>query len=182
VSDEPYPPVPELNLLKEFDDRIGPVFYSDGFELLEYGADAGLHTWSEDPGFLSRLVPFAQANGSGSAYALWRCDDRDETELAAVPVVFVGDEGELYVIARSLMELFRLLALDSEPHSDIGFFVGDEGVEEHSYAHEEFVAWLDRNFGLAPPEDPEALWAERKPHDERFRTWASRFVELRDAC
>ena len=49
-------------------------------------------------------------------------------------------------------------------------------------AHEEFVAWLDRNFGLGPPEDPEALWAERKPHDERFRAWASRFAALHDAC
>lgn len=73
---EAYSPVPEPNLLKEFADRIGPVFYSDGFELHEYGADAGLHTWSEHPEFLSRFVPFAQANGSGSDYAPWRCDDR----------------------------------------------------------------------------------------------------------
>ncbi|GAB3995730.1 hypothetical protein GCM10029992_13770 [Glycomyces albus] len=54
---EAYSPIPELNLLKEFADRIGPVFYSEGFELLEYAADIGLHNWSDHPEFLSRLVP-----------------------------------------------------------------------------------------------------------------------------
>jgi hypothetical protein len=110
---EAYSPIPELNLLKEFEDRIGPVYYSEGFELRGYGADSGLHTWSEHPEFLSRFIPFAQANHSGSDYALWRCDDR--TDLAALPVVLVGDEGHLYVIARDLKELFQLLAIDFWP-------------------------------------------------------------------
>ncbi|MFF3891316.1 hypothetical protein [Streptomyces sp. NPDC001914] len=173
---ESYSPVPELNLLKEFQDRLGPAFYSEGFELVEYEGDAGLHTWSEDPGFLSRFIPFAKANGSGSDYALWRCDDR--TDLATLPVVFVGDEGDLYVIARDLRELFRLLTIDREPVSE-GFF-GYGAVEEHSQGHAEFVAWLDRTFGLHPPEDPDALWNARKEHDDRFRAWAGRFADLGD--
>jgi hypothetical protein len=169
-----YSPVPALNLLKEFGDRLGPVHYSDGFELREYGGDAGLHTWSEHPEFLSRFIPFAQANHSGSHYALWRCDDR--ADPATLPVVFVGDEGDLYVIARDLTELFRLLAIDSEPVSQ-GF--GDaDSVEEHSEGHHEFLTWLDQTFGLGPPEDAEALWTGRKAHDDRFRAWAGRFVDL----
>lgn len=171
---EAYSPIPELNLLKELDDRIGPVYYSDGFELREYSADAGLHNFSGDPEFLSRLIPFAQANGSGSHYALWRCDDR--TDLATLPVVFIGDEGDLYVIARSLTELFRLLALDSEPIMDFGFLAA-ESAEEHSDGHHEFLSWLDQNFGLGPPEDVHALWAERKEWDDRFRAWANRFLD-----
>ena len=172
---EAYSPVPELNLLKEFDDRIGPVFYSDGFELRAFGADAGLHTWSEHPEFLSRFIPFAQANGSGSDYALWRCDDR--SDLATVPVVLVGDEGDLYVIARDLRELFRLLALDCEPLADFGF-LDPEDVGEHSEGHHEFVTWLHQSFGLAPPADPRELWAGRKETDDRFRAWAGQFVAL----
>ncbi|RKS08557.1 hypothetical protein DFP74_4267 [Nocardiopsis sp. Huas11] len=172
---EAYSPIPELNLLKEFSDRIGPIYYSDGFELLEYDSDAGLHTWSEHPEFLSRFIPFAQANGSGSAYALWRCDDR--TDLATLPVVLVGDEGDLYVIARNLVELFQLLAFDSAPFAEFGFFAAGED-EEHSEAHHEFLTWLHQNFGLGPPEDPQVLWAERKKYDDRFKAWASRFVEL----
>ena len=46
---EEYSPIPELNLLKEFEVRTGPDFYSEGFELCEFGADIGLHTWSDDP-------------------------------------------------------------------------------------------------------------------------------------
>lgn len=174
---EAYSPIPELNLLKEFSDRIGPVYYSDGFELLEYGSDAGLHTWSEHPEFLSRFIPFAQANGSGSVYALWRCDDR--TDLATLPVVLVGDEGDLYVIARSLMELFQLLAVDSEPIGGIGFLAAGD-VEEHSERHHEFLTWLNQSFGLEPPEDLDALWTGRKESDDRFRAWVSRFVDLGD--
>lgn len=174
---EAYSPIPELNLLKEFDDRIGPVYYSDGFELREYGADAGLHTWSEDPDFLSPFIPFAQANGSGSNYALWRCDDR--TDLATLPVVFVGDEGDLYVIARNLRELFQLLAIDREPFDDFGF-LGSGEVAEHSDGHHEFLTWLLQNFGLEPPADVKALWTGRKQADDQFREWVSHFVELGD--
>lgn len=170
---EAYSPVPELNLLKDFDDRIGPVWYSEGFELREYGADAGLCTWSEHPEFLSRFIPFAQANGSGSDYALWRCDDR--TDLATVPVVLVGDEGDLYVIARNLMELFQLLAIDSEPLADFGFLAAGD-VAQHSEGHHEFVTWLHQTFGLEPPEDPQALWTLRTESDDRFRAWVSQFV------
>ncbi|MFB7241740.1 hypothetical protein CW362_00535 [Streptomyces populi] len=173
---ESYSPVPELNLLKEFQDRLGPVFYSEGFELVEYDGDAGLHTWSEDPAFLSRFVPFAKANSTGSDYALWRCDDR--TELATLPVVFVGDEGDLCVIARDLKELFRLLAIDSEPVPE--GFPAPGGVEEHSEGHAEFVAWLDETFGLGPAEDPEALREARKEYDDRFRAWARHFTEWVD--
>lgn len=172
---EAYSPIPELNLLKEFQDRIGPVYFSEGFELHEHGRDAGLHTWSEDPDFLNSFIPFAQANGSGSDYALWRCDDR--TDLATLPVVFVGDDGDLYVIARSLTELFQLLAVDSEPFSDTGF-LAPESTEEHSDGHLAYLTWLDQHFGLGPPEDLDALWTARKEYDDRFRAWASRFVGL----
>ncbi|MQY14407.1 hypothetical protein SRB5_45740 [Streptomyces sp. RB5] len=174
---EAYSPIPELNLLKEFENRLGPIYYSDGFELREYNADSGLDTWSDHPDFLTRFIPFAQANGSGSDYALWRCDDR--RDLATLPIVMIGDEGALYVIARNLPELFQLLAIDSEPFSDMGFHTPDS-AEEHSPGHHEYLTWLHQTFGLEPPEDVEALWAERKELDDRFRTWASQFVDLGD--
>ncbi|GHG99421.1 hypothetical protein GCM10018780_26100 [Streptomyces lanatus] len=59
---------------------------------------------------LDRLIPFAYATHSGSFYALWRCDDR--TDLATLPVIFFGDEGDLYVEAANLRELLRTRALE----------------------------------------------------------------------
>jgi hypothetical protein len=163
VSDT-YSPIPELNLLKAFEDQVGRVFYSDGFELHEYGADAGLGTWSEDPEFLSRFIPFAYATGSGSNYAFWRCDDR--TDLATLPIAFIGDEGDLYIVARNLPELLQLLTIDDE-HLEPDF------VEGHSDAHQEYVIWLDQAFGLKPPEDLDALRAAQKEYDEQFQAWLS---------
>ncbi|MEU5154704.1 hypothetical protein [Glycomyces sp. NPDC021274] len=157
-----YSPVPELNLLKAFADRVGRVYYSDGFELHEYGADVGLGTWSEEPEFLSRFIPFACANGSGSSYAFWRCDDR--ADLAGLPIAFIGDEGDLYIVARNLLELFQLLAIDDEA-------LQPEFVEEHSEAHEEYLAWLEETFGLRPPEDIDALRTAAKEDDDRFQSW-----------
>lgn len=163
---DPYSPVPELNLLKAFSDRIGPVYFSDGFELREFGADAGLETWSEEPEFLARLIPFANADGSGSDYAFWRCDDR--TDLASLPIAFIGSEGDLRIVAQHLLELFQLLAIDDEA-------LEPEFVEEHSEAHEEYLSWLEQTFGLRAPEDLDALRAAVKADDDRFRAWLARF-------
>ncbi|MFG3338335.1 hypothetical protein [Glycomyces sp. NPDC048151] len=157
-----YSPVPELNRLKAFQDRIGRFYYSDGFELIDYGADVGLATWSEDPGFTSRFIPFAQATGSGSSYAFWRCDDR--ADLAALPVAFIGDEGDLFIVAQHLRELFQLLTIDNE-------MLEPDFVERHSDAHDEYVAWLDQTFGLRPPQDVPALRAASKEDDRRFQEW-----------
>ncbi|MFI1336032.1 hypothetical protein ACH4U7_39135 [Streptomyces sp. NPDC020845] len=162
-------PIPELNLLKEFSDRIGQVWYSAGFELCEYGVDAGLDTWSEDPEFLAPFIPFARATRSGSHYALWLCDDR--ADLATLPVVFVGDDGDLDVVARNLLELFQLLTIDDET-------LNPDLVEQHTDGHQDYLTWLNETFGLRPPEDIDALKAGLKEHDEQFKTWASRFVEL----
>jgi len=165
VSDA-YSPVPELNLLKAFQDRTGPVFYSEGFELHAYGEDAGLGTWSEDPEFVSRFIPFANATGSGSNYAFWRCDDRPN--VADLPIAFIGDEGDLYIVARNLLELFQLLTIDNE-------WLEPDFVEQHTGAHVEYVAWLDETFGLRPPEDARALRALSKEDDARFQAWLGRF-------
>ncbi|WP_336205272.1 hypothetical protein [Nonomuraea sp. LPB2021202275-12-8] len=59
-----------------------------------------------------QLIPFAQATASGSFYALWKRDGG--TDLARLPVIFCGDEGELYMAARDLLELFRLRAAEDE--------------------------------------------------------------------
>src|SRR2546430_16116125 len=104
--DAVHSPVPELNLLEELQDQLGPEHCSAGFELTAYGDTSGLEAgWSKAPEFLGRLVPFGQATHSGSFYALWRVDDR--ADLATLPVVVFGDEGGQHVVARNLRELLR---------------------------------------------------------------------------
>ncbi|WP_324793805.1 hypothetical protein SJX93_12210 [Streptomyces cyaneofuscatus] len=97
-----HPPIPLLERLREFDGGVDD-FYASGFELLPSGEDDGGY-----PQLSDRIRPFAQANGSGSTYAIWLRDDR--ADLATLPVLFLGDEGGVHVVARDLPELLRVVA------------------------------------------------------------------------
>jgi hypothetical protein len=177
MSTAAYSPVPELNLLMELQDQLGFENYADGFGLTDFGDTSALESgWSKDPEFLRRLEPFAQANGSGSVYALWRHDDR--TDLATLPVVVFGDEGGQHVVARGPRELFQLLGYDCEISVD-----WDEAYfyraadDEHRDEHEAFVAWLDEHFGLAPAGDADAVVAAAQAeYGDRFAAWASPYL------
>jgi hypothetical protein len=178
-----YSPIPELNLLKDYEDRW---YVSQGFEFFEYNRrDAGLVEWfgvgsqPELHGWLDRLVPFAQATGSGSFYALWRCDDRED--LATLPVVRFGDEGGLDIVASGLRDLFRLLALDDEwlrlPDEDEEEEEDEEEREARMEVRERYLDWLDRTFGLTWPEDPDAIQdAAMLEHGQRFADWLRQFA------
>src|SRR5689334_1536967 len=82
----------ELASLKNFQDNHPD--YSQGFYLL---ADdkSGIKTWSENVDFLNKLMPFAQANGTGSTYAIW--NDGSNKALNQLPIVVFGDEGGVHV-------------------------------------------------------------------------------------
>ncbi|SKA28720.1 hypothetical protein SAMN04488128_10321 [Chitinophaga eiseniae] len=66
-----------------------------------------------EPVFLAQLIPFAQANGSGSFYALWQ--HNDSTDLNELPVGVFGDEGGEYGVAENLNRFLQLLTIDAEP-------------------------------------------------------------------
>jgi hypothetical protein len=169
-----YSPVSELNLLKVFQDEYGYESYSDCFGLDDWNDVSGLTAgWSKDPGFLSRLRPFARATGGGSFYAFWEAGD------GAQPVVVFGDEGGEHVVARDVRELFQLLTFDSEPMVDydgVTFYRSSD--DEHSEAHDEFVNWLDTHFGLAATDDPDRIvGAAQAEYGKRFATWKSAYLD-----
>ncbi|MGA5763344.1 hypothetical protein [Nonomuraea bangladeshensis] len=148
-----FSPIPELNLLKEFEDSLHGEPYSRGFELFQYGRVSALGP--EPPVEMrDKLIPFAQATASGSFYALWKHDGGKD--LARLPVIFCGDEGDLYIAARDLPVLFRLLAAEDE----------DEP------AHGAYESGLERTFGLTPAEDPAAVYqAALIEYGRAFADW-----------
>ncbi len=169
-------PIPELNRLEELQHELEGEFLAEGFEIIEYADASFLRPWSEDPDFLDRLIPFAQANHSGSVYALWRLDDR--ADLASLPVVVFGDEGGQHVVARTLRELFQLLGHDREimVDRDEAFFPPFDDDDEPSGGHERYVAWLDER-GLSPTHDPDSVVSAAQAElGERFAKWVGRFV------
>lgn len=170
-----YSPIPELNRLNEFQERYGP--FADGFSLTEYNDVHDVEFWSSDPEFLSRLIPFATANYTGSVYALWRVDNR--ADLADLPVIAFGDEGGEFVIARNVRELFQLLAYDAEISvfaDSEAYFVRSDGHEPSRY-HRRYLRWLHRTFGLEPVTDPDrVVAAANAEYGERFETWFAGFT------
>ena len=172
-----YSPVPELNRLMAFQSRHGFEAYADGFGLSDYGDTSGIAAgWSKDPAFLAQLVPFAQANGTGSIYALWRVDDR--ADAATLPVVVFGDEGGQHVVARDLRELFQLLGFDSEISVDWDeayFFKPDD--DEPSGEHDAYVEWLAGEFGLRPATEPDTVVAiAQAEFGERFAAFCAPYL------
>lgn len=168
-----YAPIPALNLLKEFEDGADGYFAPE-FELIDFGHDDGGY-----PQLSDRIRPFAQATGSGSTYAIWLRDERDD--LATLPVLFLGDEGGVHVVARDLSELLRILASGWTPMGDwAGVDYADESEaadgDEEAYdpcpANPAFRAWLRDRFGLEAAEDPgEVARSADKELWEPFAAW-----------
>ncbi|MGW6914359.1 hypothetical protein ACWGB8_11130 [Kitasatospora sp. NPDC054939] len=170
-------PVPELEQLRALQDSVPGAFLADGFELTAPGdTSVPAAGRSADRAFLDRLTPFAQANFSGSLYALWWMDDRPDP--GTLPVVVFGDEGGEFVVARSLSEFFRLLACDVEIAVDReGVHIHRRADYEPSSGHRALVDWLHTRFGLAPSTDPAALVAAAHAAlGGPFTAWTRRFL------
>lgn len=175
--DDTYSPIPELNLLKAFEDGVAD-FYAGRFALRGYLADLdAIASWSDDPDFIRRCLPFGRANSTGSIYALWKVDGRPD--LADLPVIAFGDEGGICLVARDLRALLQILAQDgyvSVYHG--GVSVDGESSEDfgHTPGNKAFTAWLDEHFGLTPAADPAAVIAAAcVEYHDRFENWL-------DAC
>lgn len=163
----------ELEKLRDFEEGADGRYFSDGFELTVDGK-GGLASWSEDAVFSRGLIPFAQANGSGSFYALWA----NGSAPSEMPVIAFGDEGGVFVVAENVRGLLQLLTFDAEPMIDDEVtFYKDADDHKPSPAHDDYLVWLNETYGLDPIDDatPIVESAQRK-HGEAFAAWLRQYV------
>lgn len=169
-------PPPELGALWEFQESAGFEGYSEGFGLM---ADdkSGVASWSGDAAFLDRLIPFAQADGTGSFYALWLATEG--ADLSQAPVVVFGSEGGSHVVAGNIRELLQLLTYDSEPmvdHDEVSFYK-DPDDHEPTEASADYREWLGSRLSLSVPPAPlDIVDAAQKRWQADYRAWFSRYV------
>ncbi len=145
--------------------------YSEGFGLM-IDDKSGIESWSEDEAFLNKLLPFAQANGSGSIYAFW--NNGSSEDLSEYPIVVFGDEGGVQVVAENLLALMQLLTFDSEisVYHDEAYFYKDEEEYEESEGHAAYVIWLKENFNLDPvTETEELIQCAQGKYKQTFDSW-----------
>lgn len=157
--------------------------YSQGFGVCFDDKDGLKHGWCNNPDFLAKLYPFAQANGTGSYYAFW--DNGLGLSLDEMPVVVFGDEGGEWVVAKNFLELLQLLSYDTEIYVDYdraGFFKLDED-DEYYYESDDAVLyreWLQEHFGDLPfvDNDEQAgaiTQVAQQTYQQAFNDWLSNY-------
>src|SRR5690606_18943343 len=149
--------------------------YSEGFGLL-IDDKSGLKTWSEEITFLERLLPFAQANGSGSFYAFW--NDGTSNPLNKMPIVVFGDEGGVHIAAENILQLLHLLTFDTEisvSFEDV-YFYKDEDYYEESEDLQTYLKWLKENFDLEQIKETSGIIkSAQEKHKENFDKWFGQY-------
>lgn len=164
----------ELTLFFEINDELGFENYSQGFGLYE-DDKSGISSWSENEEFLDKLMPFAQANGSGSMYVLW--DNGSGNSLNELPVVVFGDEGGYHIVAKNIFEFMQLLTFDTEisvDHEEAYFYKDDDYEESENL--QEYIDWLKENFNLNPIKETESILKHaQEKYQTDFNKWISEF-------
>ena len=151
---------------------------SEGFEFFVDENKIGLKTYSEAADFLDRFIEFAQADATGSTYAIWLNESPESIDEC--PVVVFGSEGGVHVIAQNLVEWFHLLSYDVEPmvdhesvyyHKDPDDYTASDGIDAYR-------GWLATRLQLNPIEDPDSVVEVAKAQHQRALTgFLRRYVD-----
>jgi hypothetical protein len=168
----------ELARLIEFDEgQVG--FYSQSFEIdcSSYLDGAMLKTYSEEPEFIAGFREFAQADGTGSTYAIWCAHGA----AGDAPVVAFGSEGGVQLVAQNMCDFLRILTLDTEPMiswKKITYYKSDS--DKPSKGAADYAKWLQKTFHLKPVADAaevgQIVEKARNQFEKPFRDWMKRFV------
>lgn len=179
--------IPEtLQQLMDFESKIERAYYSEGFELRVDDSDKTAR-WhhSLDKEYFERLMVFAMADHSGSDYAFWVSEVGMSLEEA--PIILIGSEGDLVVVAKNIKELLKLLSFGPEICTD-KFYILIEDYEAPENAAI-FRQWMVNKMNVQPidqskvaisKEDDEIMVSEEvdnimkaadKAYGEPFRAW-----------
>ncbi len=139
--------IPEtLKQLMAFD-AVHKYDYSSGFELCtDVNKEPDRGQYSLDEEYFQKLVIFAQADGTGSHYALWL--DQPEITFNDAPVIFVGSEGDIKIIASNIRELLVLLSFGPEILN--GDFYKDLDDYQDPVHANTFRAWMKQELNINP--------------------------------
>ncbi|MBP4137403.1 hypothetical protein [Flavobacterium geliluteum] len=151
--------------------------YSQGFGVL-IDDKTGLKSWSKESLFIDKLFPFAQANGSGSFYAIW--NDETTKPMNEMPIVVFGDEGGVHIVAENILQLLHLITFDTEISVDFEeiYFYKDEDDYEESEDLDEFLKWLKGDYGLDQIQEPSAVISSaQEKHKEAFDKWFGQYYD-----
>jgi hypothetical protein len=123
---------------------------------------------------LNKLIPFAQANYSGSFYAIWVSDSKKP--LNQLPIVVFGDEGGIHIVAENILQLLHLLTCDAEIIvDDNSDYFSKENHNESKYL-QDYLKWIKEKYNLEPIIESEKLIEiARDKYQTQFNNWFKQF-------
>ncbi len=147
----------EFISLINFEQQYGAESYSNTFALSinKNNVDSNfISTWSKEKEFKNKFMPFANANGMGSIYALWI--NESNKKLNELPVVVFGDEGGIHIVCENILQLLQLLTYDVElsVNSKETYFYKDKEEYEERQNSKQYRKWLKENFSLGVIKQP----------------------------
>jgi hypothetical protein len=167
----------ELENLLVFDATIiDNKYYSDGFAVQAGSRDGLRYGWCNNEDFLNQFIAFANANGSGSIYAIWI--NNSETPLNQLPVVVFGDEGGVHIVAENILQLLHLLTFDVEivVDDDKAYFHKDPYKYKKSENLDKYLEWIKENYDLEPISEPEKIIkTAQEKYKEVFDNWFKQY-------
>lgn len=147
------------------------------FELRDPGeSEADIKAWLGGlPSDGSRLIVFAQ-DGTGSLFCLWLRPEHDDVDRA--PVVYLGSEGEVGVLARDPAAFLEFVAsgLTYDGHNG-EFFDPLDSDDDEDFASEEtarrakVAAYVRRQTGKTELRHPKQVRAEAEAAFPKFAEW-----------
>ncbi|PZP51187.1 MAG: hypothetical protein DI598_03785 [Pseudopedobacter saltans] len=168
----------EIEKLIDFQTNISSAeFYSQGFAVT-IDDKLGLKSWSNESSFLDKLFPFAQANGTGSFYAIW--DAGTEMPINEMPIVVFGDEGGTHIVAENILQLLHLITFDTDILVEFegAYFEKNEDYEE-SRDLKKFLKWLQENYGLSQTISPsEIIDSAQEKYKAQFDKWFEQYYQI----
>ena len=170
--------IPEaLNKLIDFEEQYGSETYCESFYLctdLDKTPDSGQYSLDEE--YFERLIIFANADGTGAKYAFWV--NNIEKSLEESPIIVIGSEGHIQVVAKNIKELLQLLSFGPEG-MDGSFYKDLDDFEEPENASE-FREWMKSELNIQPIKDIDVEDSEEvndiinqavKEFGDPFREW-----------
>lgn len=163
---------PDLQKFIDFaDDNYG--FWAE-FSIPD-NADSFMKPWVGDhPNFEAinkAFIVLGVADGTGGYFSFW--DDNTGKSLDEMPIVILGSEGELPLVASNFKDLMRLMTTGDEMstyESEVWVSAEDVGIYNKKYA-----LWLKDEFGLETiktVKEANGIIAEAiRLHGEAFEVW-----------
>ena len=107
--------------------------------------------WLGAEGFEATIVPLVRCGGDGSYLALWKADDGEDR------YVFLGSEGECFVVAESNEAFITLLTMgyiSIEGRLELDVTPGEQWADWHDTPFPDFSElreWVSDRFGITHP-------------------------------